>query len=162
VTMTAEPFKDAHRELQELVRELVWLRNHNRQFQEGDPQDNLLLYAEGAIVLIVLERFVRIVLGDEAGEKDTLHTLLQKALSKGLLRVPWDDQQDGVQRICDVRNALLHGNYEQIARKSGCASVAEFFKTQFASLIQRMFEIVGGLMQQIDRATGKPRGSATG
>lgn len=155
-----EPFKAAHRELQELVRELVLLREHNLQFREGDPQDKLLMFAEAALVLIVLERFVRVVLGDDATDRDTLPGLLRKVVSKGLLRLPWDDQEEAIQRIRLVRNTLLHGNYEQAAREAGCGSVAEFFKTQFAGEVEALYNIVDDLMRQIDPATGKPRDRA--
>ena len=51
---------------------------------------------------------------------------------------------------------MLHGNYEQAARDAGCSSVAVYFKTVFASEVERMFEIVQDLFKQIDPATGKP------
>jgi hypothetical protein len=66
---------------------------------------------------------VRIVLGSDAEEKDTLYNMLQKSVSRGLLRVPWDDQQDGITRLARVRNTLLHGSYEQAAKEAGRASV---------------------------------------
>ena len=94
-------------------------------------------------MLVCLERFVRIVLGTEAGENDTLHTLLEKATGKrlALLTLPFDDQQDGIKKICAVRNTILHGNYEQAAKQAGCASVPEYFKTQFAGELESMFKI---------------------
>lgn len=154
-------FKERNLELQHLVREMTLLRNHNLQFQEGDPQDRILLFAEGALVVIVLERFVRAVLGDGVTESDTLHPLLQRAVAKNLLRVPWDDQQDGIRKICAIRNTILHGNYEQAARQAGCPSVAVYFKTQFTSEVEMMFHIADDLFKQIDPATGKPHGGGT-
>jgi len=38
----------------------------------------------------------------------TRYNLLQRAVSKGLVRVPWDDQQNEIKRITAVRNTLLH------------------------------------------------------
>lgn len=156
-----QTFKDAHREIQELVREVLVIRQHNLKFKEGDPQDTMLLFAEAALVLIVLERFVRAVVGD-ASDSDTIYNLLQRAVSRGLLKVPWDDQEDGIRRIKDVRNTVLHGNYEQAARQSGCSSVPEFFKTKFASEVEALTHVVDDLMRQIDPATGKPYTTAGG
>lgn len=157
-------FKDRYLDLQHLVRELQVLRQHNLQFKEGDPQDGLLLSAEAALVLLVLERFIRAVLGGETTDRDTLHSLLQKATSKKrgpLLILLWDDQQDGIRRICAVRNTLLHGNYEQAAREAGCATVADYFKTQFAGEIEAMYKVVDDLFKQIDPETGRRREGAT-
>ncbi len=152
----AVTFKDAHPEIQHLVRELQLVRKNNLKFKEGDPQDTLLLFAEAALVCLALERFVRAVLGEDATEKDTLYNLLQKAVARGLLRVPWDDQQDGIAKISRVRNSLLHGSYEQAAREARCASVAEYFKTVFASEIEAMYKIADSIVAQIDRETGEP------
>jgi hypothetical protein len=55
-------------ELQQLVRELHLLRERNLQFKVGDPQAKLLLFAEASLVLLTLERFVRAVLGSDAGD----------------------------------------------------------------------------------------------
>src|SRR5882762_8581327 len=85
-------FKDENRALSEMVRELMWLRAHNLQFKEGDPQHDILMFAETALTCLTLEHFVRIVLGPDAGEGDTLHPLLTTAIAKKLVRVPWPDQ----------------------------------------------------------------------
>ncbi len=151
-------FKDEHLELQHLVRELHVLRRHNLRFKAGDRQDDLLLFAEGAVVLIVLERFVRAVLGADANEGDTLFNLLQKAVSKKVLRLPWDDQDEGIRRLKEVRNTILHGNFEQAARQAGAASVADYFGGTFAAEIERLYQIVDFLFRQIDPETGRPTG----
>jgi hypothetical protein len=152
-------FKDDHPEMQHLVRELALVRNHNLGFKAGAAQDTLLLFAEAALVCLALERFVRIVLGCDAEEKDTLYNLLQKSVSRGLLRVPWDDQQDGITRLARVRNTLLHGSYEQAAKEAGRASVRDYFQTAFASEIEGMFKATDFILAQIDQDTGKPRSS---
>lgn len=151
-------FKDDHLDLQHLVRELHVLRRHNLKFKAGDPQDDLLLFAEGAVVLLTMERCVRAVLGPDATDADTLFNLLQKAVSKGLLRLPWEVQEDGIRRLKEVRNTILHGNFEQAARQAGCASVAEFFQTKFAGEVERLYEVGDSLFRQIDPATGRPFG----
>jgi hypothetical protein len=158
--MTSPPtFKDEHQALQELARELAVLRQHNLQFKEGDPQHKLLMFAEAAVVCMTMEHFVRIVLGGTAPADATLFNLLQMAVSRGSLKVPWDDQQDGIKRIVAVRNSLLHGNYAQAARDAGSASVAEYFRTQFAGEVETMTKVTDIMMRQIDPATGKPYAS---
>jgi hypothetical protein len=149
-------FKNENLDLQHLVRELHVLRDHNRSFKEGDAQDTLLLVAEGAMALIVIERFLRAVLQGEATESMTLFNLLEKALSKNLMRLPWDDQKVGIRTLTDVRNTILHGNFEQAARLSGCASVPEFFRTQFGREIEQLYKVADHLFRQIDPNTGRP------
>jgi hypothetical protein len=149
-------FKDENRALSELVRELMWLRSHNLQFKPGDPQQDILMFAEAALTSLALEHFVRIVVGDEATDRDTLYPLLEKAVAKGLIRLPWPDQKEGITRICNVRNTLLHANYAQAAAQAGCSSVGDYFKKQFASEIEALFEITDFVVRQIDPNTGKP------
>jgi hypothetical protein len=150
-------FRDQHPEVQYLVRELQLVRDHNLQFKEGDSQEHFLLFAEAALVCLALERFVRAVLGPEASETDTIYNLLQKAVSKKLFVVPWKDQEDGIRRIKEVRNSMLHGNYEKAARDAGCTSVAEYFETTFASEVETMYRLTDFIVAQIDPATGKHR-----
>lgn len=155
-------FKEDHPEVQHLVRELMLLRQHNLQFKEGDPQDRLLFFAEAALVCLALERFVRAILGADAGEKDALYNLLQKGVSKGLIRVPWDDQEEGIKKVSAVRNTLLHGNYEQAARDAGCSNLTEYFQKQFAGEVESMFKIADFIVKQIDPETGRPRARQRG
>jgi len=155
--MVALPaFKDENRALQELVRELILVRSHNLTFKDGEPLHDVLLFAEAGLVCMTFEHFIRVVVGDAGPPGATLFNLLEIAVSKGLIRLPWDDQQDGIKKVCAVRNSILHGNYAQAARETGRASVAEYFKTQFASEIETMFKVVDDLMKQIDVNTGNP------
>lgn len=132
-------FQDRHPEIQHLVRGLHMLRAHNLRFKDGDPQDTLLIFAEAALVLIVLERPYA---GRRRPRSETLYSLLQRAVSRSLLRLPWEDQEDGIRRVIQVRNTVLHGNYEQVARHAGCATVADYFKTQFAPEVEVMLRVV--------------------
>ncbi len=85
-------FKDENRALQDLARELTLRRAHNLQFKEGDPQDKILMFAEAALVCLTLEHFVRTLVGDDATDRDTLHSLLTKAVEKKqVILLPWDD-----------------------------------------------------------------------
>jgi hypothetical protein len=149
-------FMDENRPLQELARELALLRQHNLKFKAGDPQHTLMMFAEAALVCMALEHFVRIVLGSTAPADATLYNLLQMATSRGLIKIPWDDQQDGIKKIVAVRNSLLHGNYAQPAREAGCVSVAGYFNSQFAGELEGMFKVTDFIMKQIDPMTGKP------
>jgi hypothetical protein len=158
VVNPAQPatFLDENRPLQELARELDLLRRHNLRFKDGDPQHHMLLLAEAALTCLTLEHFVRIVVGSEADPAAPLRTLLQMAVSRGLLTLPWDDQQDGIKRVCNVRNTLLHGNYAQAAREAGRASMVDFFRTTFASEVEAMFKVTDYVMRQINPVTGRP------
>jgi hypothetical protein len=151
-------FKDRHRELQEIVREHTFLRDHNRSFKEGDSQATLLLIAEAALICLVLERFLRAILGTNANESDSLFNLLEKATSKrhALIRVPWNNQEDGIRKVVNIRNTLLHGNYEQAAQEAGCSGIEEYFRNQFAAETEGMYKIVDHIFRQIDSATGLP------
>jgi len=71
--MTERPatFKDQHPELQYLVKEVMLVREHNLRCVAENDRGHLLIFAEGALVLLALERFVRIVLGPRATHRDT-------------------------------------------------------------------------------------------
>jgi hypothetical protein len=152
-------FKTDHREFQELVRELLWLRDHNQTFGPADPQDTLLQLSEAAMTLVALERFLRMVLGSKATDKETLPNLLEKATSKSsrLLVLPAKDRKALIKGLTDVRNTTLHGNYEQAARQNGCTTVREYFETKFISEVERVYKITDDLVKQIDPETGKRR-----
>lgn len=153
-------FKDENRVLQELARELDQLRKHNLGFREGDPQNTMLMFAEAGVVCMALEHFVRIVLGPLGNSPDgkglSLHNLLEKAVAEDLIKLPWVDQQDGIRQVCSWRNSLLHANYAQSAREAGCSSDREYFRKQFAPMVETMFKTVDHVMKQIDPVTGRP------
>jgi hypothetical protein len=150
-------FKEQHREFQELVRELMFVRNHNLAIKPGDPQDKLLMFAEAALVLTAMERFLRMIVAD-ATDADSLYTLLQKATSRDrdLIRFAADtDRDDAIRRITDVRNTMLHGNYEQAARNAKRADVATYFREQFTPEVEKLYQLVDGMVAQIDPDTGR-------
>jgi hypothetical protein len=90
-------FLEKHPEFHVLLHELVRLRNQNKQTVLAVEQ---LLFAEGALVLLAMERLLRILLGAEATERDTLPNLLEKAFSSSrrLLRPPGDGDVSRVVR----------------------------------------------------------------
>jgi hypothetical protein len=158
--MLMTTFKEQHREFQELVREVLLVRKHNLAFKPGDRQDTILMFAEAALVLTAMERFLRIILSGEATDQDTLANLLQKATSKRLDLIRFHastDRDDAIRRIADVRNTLLHGNYEQARQRAGCANVLEYFQKQFTPEIEKLFELLDGMAKQIDPETGRRR-----
>lgn len=151
-------FKEQNREFQELVRELLFVRAWNLKFKAGDPQDKMLMFAEAALVLTAMERFLRIILVGHATDQDTLPNLLEKATSKRLNLIrfhPSTDCADAIRRIKNVRNTLLHGNYEQAAKQANCSNTAEYFQKQFAPEIERLYHLLDGMVKQIDIETGR-------
>jgi hypothetical protein len=152
------PFKDDNRDLQELFRELRWLREHNHAVANEVPQRNLLFFSEACLVLLSLERFLRILPGVNPTDKDTLPTLLEKATSKRLeiLRLPAKDRKDAIRRIKNVRNTILHANFEQAAKEAGCKNVGDYFRSsQFAGEVETLFKLLENLLNQVDPETGK-------
>jgi hypothetical protein len=148
-------FKDENRLLQEMVRELLLLRDHNLKIKPGESQEKLMLVAEAGLVLMVLERFLRIIPGVNPAEKDTLPNLLEKATSKRLQLLVLDDRENAIKRITRVRNTIIHANYEQAMKDYGLAHINEYFKIYFASEIEVLTKITDELLKQIDPNTGK-------
>jgi hypothetical protein len=148
-------FKEQNRELQELAREVVVLRRYNQTIR--DSGELWLVFAEGAVVLVTLERFLRAMLGDEAGPEDTLPNLLEMAMGDRLYLFdpPGGDAKHLVDLVTGVRNGLLHGDFEQLARRAGFATNAEYFASRFRNDLNVMFNILNTIMRQIDPSTGQ-------
>src|SRR4030095_12503724 len=104
--------------------------------------------------LMMLERFVRIVVRGSPVEDQTLRPMLDWAVRRGRLRLPWDNQKEGIQKVCDIRNTILHGNYEQAAAQAK-TDVRAFFKSQFAGEIAGMTKVLNYLVEQVDARTGE-------
>jgi len=152
-------FKEQHPEFQRLVQELMLLREHNRK-PVIKVNYQFFLFAEAALVLMALERFLRMVLQAEATDLDTLPTLLQKATSKRLNLFQFEEPEkrdQWIREIKDVRNTILHGNYEQAAKQAGCATKEEWFETQFPSELESLYRLGDEIVKHIDMETGKPR-----
>jgi len=151
-------FKDQYREFQEIAKELDYVRSHNLRFAKYDP--SMLLMAEGSLVLLAFERFLRMILGNEATEADTLPSLLQKATSRrlDLIKLPGQLSRDEtISRVVKIRNVLAHANYEQAAKEAGLQHKDDYFKTGiYLSQVEMLFRIVNRIIKQIDRDTGKP------
>jgi hypothetical protein len=85
-------FKDENIALQELVRELILVRDPNLAFKDGEPLNDVLLFAEAGLVCMTFEHFVRVVVGDAGPSDATLFNLLEIAVAKRLMHLPWDEQ----------------------------------------------------------------------
>lgn len=97
---------------------------------------------------------MRILPDLKAKDTDTLGTLLERATSKrSKILILSADHRRGLR---DIRNTILHGNFEQAAKQAGVKNKEEYFKTQFASEIEALYKIVNGLVAQIDPKTGRP------
>lgn len=116
------------------------------------------MFAEGAMILVCMERFLRAMLGSDATSADTLRNLLEKAFSERRhdhLEVPGGDRAYLIELVTGLRNGLLHGDFEQLARNAGCASNTEYFKKHYARDLERLYNILDTVMQQIDVGTGR-------
>ena len=131
-----------------MVVELVWLRGYNKSFKPEEDQSSLLLVTEGSLALMLIERACREALGAPApdGFRELLHAAV---VARRVLTLRWDDPERGVGQITDVRNTLLHGNYEQAAAATSAGDVPTFFKTQFASEVEKLGQIALHFAEQV-------------
>jgi hypothetical protein len=152
-------FKEQFREFQRMVLELKRLRNHNVTFQSDSYE--MFFMAEGTLVVLVLERFLRMILGKDADERDTMQNLLEKALSpkRSLIVLPGGLTRDQMrEQIVEVRNFHLHGNYEQAATKAGLPSKdAYFMSSKYIKSVERLYRIANRIVAQVDEETGMSR-----
>jgi hypothetical protein len=152
-------FKEQFREFQRIALELKRIRSHNMTFK-ADSYD-MFFMAEGTLVVLALERFMRIILGADADERDTMQNLLEKALSpkRNLIALPGGLTREQMrEQIVEVRNFLMHGNYEQAAKKAGLSSKDDFFmSSKYIKSVERLYRITNRICVQIDPETGKSR-----
>jgi len=115
------------------------------------------------LVLLSFERFLRIILGAEATDRDTLPNLLEKATSqsRNLLWIPgqWT-RQDAIKAIVGVRNTLMHGNYEQAATGAHQADVRSYFTSgNYISEVETLFHLLDDFFYKDTATTEKPHPS---
>lgn len=135
--MTLESLGDLHRELE-------FVRAHNA----AEPE-NTLPFAEAALLLMTLERFLRLLPGVNAADKETLPQLLQRAVAIGTLKLPEGETGALIDGIRRFRNALLHANHEQAAGKR-----KDYFAGEFARDRERFYALLKDLLAQVNPATG--------
>jgi hypothetical protein len=146
-------YREESRTLQQLVRELLELRGHNR----GAAGAGTLPLAEAALTLLTLERFVRTLPGVNAANKESLPQLLQRAVAIRTLTLPAGTEMQVIDRVRRARNAILHSNFEQAAKKAGLGSVEEYFRSHFAGELEFLFGLTTELLAQVDPETGLRR-----
>lgn len=142
-------FAEDSASLAELRRELAQLRAHNREGGDGS-----LWIAEAALALITLERFLRILPGVNAADKESLPQLLQRAVDRRFLALPLGAGKDTIDRARKLRNAILHGNYEQAAKQAGLESAAAYFRQRLQPELEFLFSLTNHLISQVDEVTG--------
>jgi len=155
-------FREKYKDLQYIVLELELLRKHNSSFSPGKSNDYRLLFSQVALTLLCLERFLRILPGvEEAAIKRTkkgkkaatLAEFLRGATDIKILAIKNKDEV--IKQVTDVRNSILHGNFEQCARECNKNSVEEYFKLVFAGEVEALYKFTKHLMDQINSDTGK-------
>lgn len=119
-TTQSSSFRELHPDFEQLLCEIDCVREHNFDIERGASQQHPLLVAEGALIVLALERFLRIVLAERATGSDTLHNLLEKAASGNAPLFPRNELT--IKLLTTVRNMTLHGNFEQ-----GAANYAHKF-----------------------------------
>ena len=107
----ASTLREEHPDFEELLCEIDCVRAHNFEIERGASRLHRLRVAEGALILVALERFLRIVLEDRATGSDTLHNLLEKAASGNDPMIRRDEVM--IKLLTTVRNVTMHGNFEQ-------------------------------------------------
>ena len=144
-------FKEQNPLMQQLVREHAVLRSMNLAIKPGASQQRLFLYAEAMLVIVVLEHLLRCLPDVKASAKLTLGPLLDCAMGAEVIALP-----EGItkKQIIDFRNAVLHGNLQQIA-DAWAMSVAEYCGTRFAIDLELLSRVVDDLVGQVDVDTGR-------
>ena len=144
-------FKDQFKEFQHIVRELTHIRESNLKIKEGEPQNNLYLFAEASLVLLALERFLRIMPILKSKPDDTFRKLLQKIHKKNITPLI---NEDSIILICDIRNAITHGIFEKRAKKLNY-SKDQYFKIYFIKDIEFIYQILDKIVNKINPTTGQ-------
>lgn len=145
---------DAPRLVLTPLKELVSLNQHNKTYEPGDPQDGLMMFAEGALCMVLVEAAARRWVGDGVLAADARFREVLKSAAESGLRIPFDDPEDGIERLAAVRNTLVHGNFEQAARQAGGRDVPRYFGEQYAAEIERMYGVCLDFVMQVRERDG--------
>lgn len=157
-TTQSPSFRELHPDFEELLCEIDCVRAHNFDIERGASQQHPLIVAEGALIVLALERFLRIVLAQRATSSHTLHNLLEMAASGN---DPMFPRNEGlIKALTTVRNVTMHGNFELGAanyvhkfpeRTSMPArSVADFLRTSFGNDIAVIYGYLLALVDKFD------------
>jgi hypothetical protein len=145
-------FVDDHTEMQFLLLELLALRAYNQR-KDAKPH-RTLLYSEGAVAVIALERLLRILPAVKATSSDTMKKLFWKAHKAGVIRIVSTNVQKAIDKIVRVRDTTLHADYEKAASQAGC-DVRTYFQTQYTPEIDRMGGLFLAVLNVVDQRTGE-------
>ena len=150
-------FKEKYRDFQELVRELIFIRNHNISSTNNNSSSSFIFFAEGALILLVLERFLRIIPQLMARDEESLTKLLNRAVTQNILTLPTNPENNEalIKSISTFRNNLFHGLFEKSATRSGHLTKEEFFKKVYLLEIHKLYDITNFLVGQINPITGE-------
>lgn len=88
----------------------------------------------------------------------TLFSLLEIAVARNLLRLLGTTSRTGSGRSALFATRCCTETIAQAAREAKRESVADYFKSVFASEVEGMFKVAEYIMKQIDVTTGKPIG----
>ena len=149
--MEKSSFKEKNRAFQEIVREITIIREWTKH-NEND-QRMLLLLAEGSLTLVAFEHFLRAFL-DEYSDSYTLYNLLQKSILKGI-QLNAIDNEKAIKILTEVRNSIIHGNFEKAAQINGCDSVGEYFSKFYIAEIEFMHQLLNNIVEQVNIETGE-------
>lgn len=139
-------FIDGYRELLDMYQEIISNNESNRH------------YSQASLVCTFLERFLRILPAVGATNSDKLSNLLDKAFShdrKALYLPSQINVEDFKKSIRDLRNGILHGNYEQLVQRSGAHDVQDYWKNHFPEDLLLILTSLQYFLLQIDSNTGK-------
>lgn len=116
----------------------------------------MLFFAEASVTLLALERFLRIILKSKTLDGNTLYNLMEQANKHGYFKsLKIKDIQLLIKEITDVRNAILHGNFEQAAVESASEDVETYFKTKFIAEVEHIYQFLETLVSGIDTESGQ-------
>jgi hypothetical protein len=145
--------------MQELVREFDIIHKHNLKYTNSNSQNVFLFFSEATMACVLLERFLRILPEIQATESDTLSNLLDKAFSDKrdvLFLLPQINKEEFKKLIRGLRNGIVHGNFEQLAKDANSASIEDYFGSgKFTKNIELLVKIIEYIIRQIDPETGK-------
>jgi hypothetical protein len=154
-------FRDQHLELQYLIQDCRTLRLFNNAQAAAGTNKNCMLFAEAAVLCVALERFLRIIPVMLATDSDTIYNLLDRALTKNnpIFKPIHTDHNNLVRVINDIRNGIMHGNFEKLAKfyidKKLIQNTDDYFyKAYFTQDIQIIYDAFILLIQQVDINNG--------
>lgn len=153
--LVKKPFKDKYKDLQFLIKEMYILRSYNDKKAKDKKFDELFLFSEASALFICLERFLRVLPAIKASNSDTIYNLMERALK--LFNSPYINitNERLTKVVTDIRNGILHGNFEKCAYEYKCDVEQYFGKGHFTQDIQIIFDVFRSFIDQVNSLTGE-------